>query len=204
MWAPSSTIAIARALLAATLLACNPSPTPITGAQTASALAQTPSAAAAAAPSAVASAQAPPEPAARAAHDPGASSADLPRGCSTAELTGEAPSELICQEERPAGEPRCCEGPVDVVIRSGAEELLRVAACRFVPPECAHVHGHGNMDAHVRVLAGPPPELVVVEGGCEARAMLHGYVPPGVAAWSGCNHTRYRWDGKRLVAKKKP
>ena len=29
--------------------------------------------------------------------------------------------------------------------------------------------------------------------------MMHGYVPPGVAAWTGCRHTRYRWNGKELV-----
>jgi hypothetical protein len=55
------------------------------------------------------------------------------------------------------------------------------------------------MDAHLRVLEGPPPEVIVVEGGCEARAMMHGYVPPGVAAWTGCSHLRYRWDGKNLI-----
>lgn len=25
------------------------------------------------------------------------------------------------------------------------------------------------------------------------------YVPPGVAAWTGCPHQRYRWNGKELV-----
>ena len=58
------------------------------------------------------------------------------------------------------------------------------------------------MDADLRVLSGSPPEVVVVEGGCEARAIAHGYVPPGVAAWVGCKHDIYKWNGKRLVWQK--
>lgn len=88
---------------------------------------------------------------------------------------------------------------MDVVVSSGEIELLRVRACEFVPPDCADVHGHGSMDAHLRVLSGSPPEIVLVEGGCEARAMAHGYVPDGVAAWTGCVHRRFRWDGERLA-----
>jgi hypothetical protein len=119
--------------------------------------------------------------------------------CVAVELTGAAPCEAICSQARRAAPSRCCDDPVDAVIFSGERELLRVAACGFVSPECAHQHGHGNMDANLRVLEGPT-EVVVVEGGCEARAMMHGYVPPGVAAWTGCDHTRYRWDGERFVA----
>jgi hypothetical protein len=94
---------------------------------------------------------------------------------------------------------KCCSDPVEVAVLSGARVLLRVDACRFVPPECAHSHGHGRMDAQLRVLTGPPPEVIVVEGGCEMRAVMHGYVPPGVAPWVGCRHVRYRWNGKELV-----
>ena len=119
------------------------------------------------------------------------------------ELTGAPPCELVCQQKRNATPNRCCEGPVDIVITSGGRELLREAACRFVLPECAHVHGHGFMDGHLRVLDGSPPDIVVVEGGCEVRAMMHGYVPPGVAAWTGCVHKRRRWDGKAFVLLKK-
>jgi len=82
--------------------------------------------------------------------------------------------------------------------------LLGLAACSFVPPNCAHAHGHGNMDSELRVLDGSPPEVVFVEGGCEMRAMAHGYVPSGVAAWTGCRHEIYQWDGKRLAKQKKP
>lgn len=119
--------------------------------------------------------------------------------CRAVELTGEAPCESICQRPRAAKATRCCEGPVEVVVLSGQRTLLRLDACTFVPPSCAHVHGHGNMDAHLRVLTGQPKELVFVEGGCEARALAHGYVPPGVAAFSGCVHQRYRWDGTKLA-----
>ena len=85
------------------------------------------------------------------------------------------------------------------MVFAGVDELLRVPACEFVPPDCAHTHGHGNWDARLRVLPGPPIDLVLVEGGCEDRAMLHGYVPAGVAAWTGCVHRRYSWDGERLA-----
>ena len=120
--------------------------------------------------------------------------------CEAVEVTGEPPCEAFCRRPRRLSAPnRCCERPVEVVVLSGVRVLLRVAACDFVPPDCADVHGHGNMDSDLRVLQGPPPEILVVEGGCEMRAMAHGYVPPGVAAWTGCRHKRYRWDGKRLV-----
>lgn len=120
--------------------------------------------------------------------------------CEAVEVTGAAPCEAICKRPRKVAQANaCCVDPVEVVVQSGTSVLLRVAACEFVPPECAHVHGHGNMDASLRVLAGPQPEVVVVEGGCEMRAIMHGYVPPGAAAWTGCNHQRYRWDGKNLV-----
>ena len=119
--------------------------------------------------------------------------------CLAVELTGSAPCEAICRQARQAAQDPCCEDPVDVVIFTDTRELLRKAACSFVPPDCAHQHGHGNMDANLRVLDGPPVEVIIVEGGCEDRAMMHGYVPAGVAAWSGCNHQRYRWNGDRLV-----
>jgi len=85
------------------------------------------------------------------------------------------------------------------VVASDGAELLRVGACEFVPPDCADVHGHGFMDAQLRVLSASPPELLLVEGGCESRALAHGYVPDGVAAWSGCVHRRWRWDGQALA-----
>jgi hypothetical protein len=119
--------------------------------------------------------------------------------CTAAELTGSLPCEAICQRKRTAAQNRCCVDPVDIVVLSGNSEILRVPACQFVPPECANVHGHGFMDSGLRILSGSPPEVIVVEGGCEMRAMMHGYVPPGVAAWSGCRHDRYRWDGKVLA-----
>lgn len=119
--------------------------------------------------------------------------------CRSVEVTGTPPCETICTQTRSATPSDCCVDPVDAVVFAGTRELLRVPACGFVAPECAHVHGHGNRDAVLRVLEGPPVELVVVEGGCEARAVMHGYVPAGVAAWTGCNHERYRWDGSRLV-----
>lgn len=133
---------------------------------------------------------------------------DAPPGyesCEAAELTGEGPCEAICVRPRKtSAQSRCCEAPVEIVILSGKKPLLRLNACSFVPPSCAHVHGHGNMDAQLRVLSGMPPDVVFVEGGCEARAMAHGYVPPGVAAWSGCRHQRYRWDGKRFARARGP
>jgi len=120
--------------------------------------------------------------------------------CRAVELTGAAPCEAICERPRRIAKPsHCCERPVDVVVLSGARVLLHVAACSFVSPKCAHTHGHGNMDSDLRVLDGSPPEVVVVEGGCEMRAMAHGYVPAGVAAWTGCRHERYQWDGNRLA-----
>jgi len=119
--------------------------------------------------------------------------------CRAVELTGAMPCEAVCQRPRKAKASRCCENPVEVVVLSGTRALLRLDACGFVPPSCASMHGHGNMDARLRVLDGPPKELVFVEGGCESRALAHGYVPPGVAAWSGCVHRRYRWDGARFT-----
>jgi hypothetical protein len=90
------------------------------------------------------------------------------------------------------------------VVLGEAGPLLKLEACTFVPPNCGDVHGHGNMDARLRVLEGSPPQVIFVEGGCEARALAHGYVPPGVAAWSGCRHVRYQWDGARLEKVAKP
>jgi hypothetical protein len=90
------------------------------------------------------------------------------------------------------------------VVRTGKRAILRVATCDFVPPDCAHRHGHGNMDSELRVLHGSPPTVILVEGGCEARALMHGYVPPGVAAWTGCEHRRYRWNGSVLAAQREP
>lgn len=122
--------------------------------------------------------------------------------CWAVELTGAGPCEDVCRQRSSARASKCCEDPTEVVVFSGPTELLRVSACESVPPECGDVHGHGNMDAQLRVLTGPPVELVVVEGGCEMRALAHGYVPDGVAAWTGCIHQRYRWDGERLVEAK--
>ena len=117
------------------------------------------------------------------------------------DLTGALPCEDICLRPRTlATEDPCCDGPVEVAVLTGSQVLFRAEACRHVPPQCANTHGHGRMDAHLRVLPGSPPELLLVEGGCEARALMHGYVPPGVAAWTGCRHTRYRWNGQRFVA----
>ncbi|MBI4955818.1 MAG: hypothetical protein HY908_27615 [Myxococcales bacterium] len=122
--------------------------------------------------------------------------------CSWVELTGAPPCEAVCVRPRAAAPTKCCERPVEVVAFVGTREVLRRAACSFVPPDCAHSHGHGNMDAEPRFAqaAGQQAlDLVIVEGGCEMRAILHGYVPPGVAAWTGCEHERYRWDGRALV-----
>ncbi len=125
--------------------------------------------------------------------------------CQAAELTGALPCEDICLRPRTlATEDPCCDGPVEVAVLTGSQVLFRAEACRHVPPQCANTHGHGRMDAHLRVLPGSPPELLLVEGGCEARALMHGYVPPGVAAWTGCRHTRYRWNGQRFVAQPEP
>ena len=132
-------------------------------------------------------------------HAPPASERAGFENCRAVELTGTAPCEAICTQARSAPKSDCCVDPVDAVIFANTQELLRVSACSFVAPECADAHGHGNMDADLHVLEGPPAEVVVVEGGCEARAVMHGYVPAGVAAWSGCNHKRYGWDGSRLV-----
>jgi len=125
--------------------------------------------------------------------------------CQAAEVTGAPPCEDICLRPRTlTTEDPCCEDPVEVVVLAGRQILFRAAACRHVPPQCANTHGHGRMDAHLRVLAGSPPELLLVEGGCEARALMHRYVPPGVAAWTGCRHTRYRWNGQSFVALPQP
>ena len=119
--------------------------------------------------------------------------------CEAVEITGAPPCETICWRPRQAAENKCCSGPVDAVVAVGDRDLLVVPACEFVPPDCANRHGHGNMDADLRVLKGPPPEVIVVEGGCEARALAHGYVPPGVAAWTGCKHERHAWNGRAFV-----
>ena len=125
--------------------------------------------------------------------------------CQAAEVTGALPCEDICLRPRTlATEDPCCDGPVEVAVLTGSQVLFRAEACRHVPPQCANTHGHGRMDAHLRVLPGSLPELLLVEGGCEARALMHGYVPPGVAAWTGCRHTRYRWNGQRFVAQPQP
>lgn len=156
------------------------------------------------APAPAASAPPPAEPAPSAA-PPAAECAPIQKApgwdeCEPKEVTGAPPCEAICRRaRRPAAASRCCEAPLEVAVLGESAVLLRLNACGFVPPDCAHVHGHGNMDARLRVLPGPPPELVFVEGGCEARALAHGYVPPGVAAWSGCRHQRFRWDGKSLA-----
>lgn len=120
--------------------------------------------------------------------------------CEAVEITGAPPCEALCKRPRKvAPADKCCTDPVEVAVLSGTRVLLRVDACSFVPPECANVHGHGRMDARLRVLQGPQPELIVVEGGCEMRAVMHRYVPAGVAPWVGCRHVRYRWNGKELV-----
>lgn len=120
--------------------------------------------------------------------------------CEAVEVTGAPPAEALCKRPRKlARADRCCVDPVEVAVVSGARVLLRVDACSVVPPDCAHVHGHGRMDARLGILAGPPPEVIVVEGGCELRAMAHGYVPSGVEAWTGCVHWRYRWNGQQLI-----
>jgi len=126
-------------------------------------------------------------------------------GCRGVELTGAPPCEAICERRRAAAPTRCCKEPRDVVILDGAlsKTLLALPTCSFVPPDCAHVHGHGNMDSDLRVLPGSPPEIVYVEGGCETRAIAHGYVPPGVAAWTGCEHRVFKWDGTRIAEKRR-
>lgn len=122
--------------------------------------------------------------------------------CEAVELTGAAPCEAICRRPRPLGQPDpCCEGPTEIAILSGSRTLLRIPACAQVPLQCANTHGHGRMDARLRILPGTPPEVLVVEGGCEARALMHGYVPPGVAAWTGCRHTRYHWNGQTFESR---
>lgn len=99
--------------------------------------------------------------------------------CEAAEITGNAPCEAICtRPQKLAAADPCCTDPIEVAVIGGTRVLLRVEACSFVPPQCTHVHGHGRMDANVRVLSGPTPEVLVVEGGCEMRATSH---------WSWCN-----------------
>ena len=97
---------------------------------------------------------------------------------------------------------------MQVVVRAATgRSLLTLNACTIVPPDCADMHGHGNMDAGLRVLdaePGTPPDVIFVEGGCEMRAQLHGYVPPGVAAWTGCEHKRFRWNGSAMAEVKVP
>lgn len=62
------------------------------------------------------------------------------------------------------------------------------------------------MGDNLRYIEGTsPPEVLIVEGGCEMRAQMHGYVPPGQPAWPGCVHRRYQWNGSAFVeVKKKP
>lgn len=94
----------------------------------------------------------------------------------------------------------CCEHPVRGAIFGEKGALLEVDACAYVAPECAHTSKVKSVEDGFHFYSDVEPrELLLVQGGCEMRAMMHGYVPKGVAAWTGCPVVkRFRWNGKRF------
>lgn len=120
--------------------------------------------------------------------------------CSPLEAVGGSPCELECERPRTL-QPKdpCCEDPVHVALFGANGTLLELDTCGFVSPECFD-KGRGKLPAReLHVVGGAVPEIIVVEGGCEMRAMAHGYVPSGVAAWTGCGEKfRFRWNGTRF------
>lgn len=123
--------------------------------------------------------------------------------CAAIEVIGGPPCELECWRERKgATKDRCCEAPMHGAIFGKAGLLVEADACQHVDPNCAHTSDPiKSAEANFRFYSDSSPrEVLLVQGGCEMRAMGHGYVPPGVAAWTGCAVAkRFRWDGARFV-----
>lgn len=123
--------------------------------------------------------------------------------CEAVEVTGEGPCELECWRERKVTtKTACCESPVRGAIFGKSGVLVETDACAYVDPSCAHSSEKiqsAESGFHLQADADPR-ELVLVQGGCEMRAMSHGYVPSGVAAWTGCAVAkRFRWNGSRFT-----
>ena len=130
---------------------------------------------------------------------------DAPKGwdadtCEPREIVGGAPCELECWRRRPAKTEPCCEAPVEGALFGEKGQLLSVKACAHVSPNCAHTSTLKSTESGFHFYSDSDPrEVVLVQGGCEMRAMGHGYVPDGVAAWTGCPVAqRFRWNGSRF------
>jgi hypothetical protein len=123
--------------------------------------------------------------------------------CDAIEVIGGPPCELECWRERTGvAKDRCCEAPMHGAIFGKGGLLVEADACQHVDPNCAHTSNPiKSAEARFRFYSDSSPrEVLLVQGGCEMRAMGHGYVPAGVAAWTGCAVAkRFRWDGARFV-----
>lgn len=124
--------------------------------------------------------------------------------CTPIEIVGGPPCELECWRERKVAsgvKDRCCEHPKHGAIFGKSGLLVEADACKYVDPSCAHTSDLKSIEAKFRFYSDSSPrEVLLVQGGCEMRAMGHGYVPKGVAAWTGCGVAkRFRWDGARFV-----
>ena len=123
--------------------------------------------------------------------------------CGAIEVVGGPPCEIECWRDRQVAQPDpCCPAPVHGAIFGKTGLLLEADACSGVPPSCADDGRHiQSAEVGFHFFADKSPrEILLVAGGCEMRAMLHGYVPDGVAAWTGCSVAkRFRWDGARFT-----
>jgi hypothetical protein len=119
--------------------------------------------------------------------------------CEPFEATGSEPCELECERPRRNEKNECCKGPVNVVVFGKPGILLSLDTCSSVSQEC--FDREGKLPARqLHFTDESRKEIVVVAGGCELRALGHGYVPQGVAAWTGCEQIRrFRWNGRRFV-----
>jgi hypothetical protein len=129
---------------------------------------------------------------------------DPPAGyedCNPIEVVGGPPCELECWRPRPVSKPdSCCKNPVHGAIFSKGKPLVEADACKYVDPSCAHFEVKSVEAGFHFYRDSDPREVLLVQGGCEMRAMSHGYVPPGVAAWTGCTVAkRFRWNGTRFT-----
>ena len=131
---------------------------------------------------------------------------DPPAGyqdCDPIEVVGGPPCELECWRDRKvarASKDECCGTPVHGAIFGEKGALVEADACAHVSPGCADtlISKSTQLGFHFYP-DSEPPEVLLVQGGCESRAMGHGYVPSVVAAWTGCPVAkRFRWNGKRF------
>ncbi len=125
--------------------------------------------------------------------------------CEAVEVIGGPPCELECWRERKVAAKTpdpCCKMPTHGALFGKNGLLVETDACSYVDPSCAHTSDPiKSAETGFRFFSDSDPrEVLLVQGGCEMRAMSHGYVPSGVAAWTGCAVAkRFRWNGSRFT-----